>query len=146
MKYPLSLSQEAIILFFVTTVFYVIDVFTAKNGFYSQCIGNVFFHLIQYFHHLVVTFVMLGWLSNSKKVLTLYVALFPLVVIHWFLNDGNCALTLIVNDMAKKSKDTFFRDVFYMCGLKNGPHYHYNYVIVVLLLIIACYRLFKKNK
>lgn len=44
-------------------------------------------------HFVVFLFMLGGWLISSKSVATAYVVVIPLVVLHWWTNDGVCILT-----------------------------------------------------
>jgi hypothetical protein len=63
----------------------------AKPG--RDGLGNFCFYL----HLFFLAFIVLGWLVPSGRMLTFYLSFLPLVVLHWKLNGGACALNNLEN-------------------------------------------------
>ena len=58
---------------------------------------NLVIKLLQLFHLLIVLFVVFGSLAPDPLTLKIHLAVIPLLMVQWFLNDGTCYLTNLEN-------------------------------------------------
>ena len=61
---------------------------TGRDG-----LGNFCFYL----HLVFLAFITLGWMIPARAMLVAYLVFLPVVVLHWKLNGGACALNNIEN-------------------------------------------------
>jgi hypothetical protein len=69
----------------------------ARKG--RDALGNFCFYL----HLAVMAFIVLGWMLPAPGLLIAYLVFVPAVVLHWFLNDGACALNNLENWLRYRS-------------------------------------------
>jgi hypothetical protein len=58
-----------------------------------DALGNFCFYL----HLAVMLFIVLGWMLPGPRLLIAYLAFVPMVVLHWLINGGACALNNLEN-------------------------------------------------
>ena len=102
---------------------YILDICTANNNYYKDCINNINFHIILLIHHIIVIFIFFGWISNNKKILILYIITIIILVINWSSNNNRCSITDSVNKMCNLYKYEYIRDFLYLLGLKHTKYY-----------------------
>lgn len=71
---------------------------------YQKCIDRISSKITRvnilvtlFLHHAIVTFAYLGWLSNNKFVLTIYLLLPLMILLHWKSNNYQCIFTQKIN-------------------------------------------------
>jgi hypothetical protein len=124
-------KTELAIIIILGCIFFIIDVCT-----FSYC--NKKAYPILLIHHIINIFAQFGFLFNDKTLLTIYVFAPILTMIHWKTNNNKCVLTQIVNEMC--GYDMYFRDIWFLMGLKNAKYYseiHYSYLIVGWIIAIV---------
>lgn len=57
-------------------------------------------NVLQTLHWFVVGYSLLGWLANSKLLLTVYLIYLPALMIQWFFNKNSC----VINNIESKLK------------------------------------------
>lgn len=136
-----GIKQDLLVLFVLTSLFYVMDVFTEKNK-YTQCRDTIKMHLLLFFHHFVNTFVMFGWMSQNRILLSIFL-IFPFIVaLHWRLNDNKCIMTTTLNKNCGKKEDEYFHDILYLSGIKHSRFYPaVHYVLLFVVWTIGLYRM-----
>lgn len=94
-------------------------------------------YILNKIHEILVLFILLGWLL-PKQYLIYYIITYPLVLLHWKSNNGNCILTdwwikLEGKDFRKDSKYPFMTSMFKKNGInlndklmKNIVNYGYS--------------------
>lgn len=120
---------------------YMIDILTSPEEYYNKCINNPIFHTKLMIHHIMVIFIFFGWLSNNKYILSVYVFIPLIILIHWKTNNNRCVLTETVNNMCGLDKDEYIRDFIYLLGIKKTKYYDPLYK--TLLVLIFFFVLFK---
>lgn len=122
------------ILFILTCLTYTIDILIDNQ--YQHCKS---IHSILWTHHFIFWFLLLGWISNDKRFLIVYLISVLCVLIDWENNDGSCSLTLRLNSMCNLPSNRQFRDAMYWLGIKdlfNGKLYDILMSCALLLVII----------
>jgi uncharacterized protein (UPF0333 family) len=126
-----------IVLFIIISIFfYIIDVVTMK-GHYMECKNRLTTHYVLFLHHIVNVFAQFGWLSNNKYILYTYLLTPIIVMLHWKTNNNECIITEYVNDQCNIKKSTYFRDLWYLLGIKKLKNYdtiHKIYLCVVWVI------------
>tara|TARA_Y100000590_G_scaffold365515_1_gene424417 strand:- start:129 stop:674 length:546 start_codon:yes stop_codon:yes gene_type:complete len=96
--------------------------------------------IIQYIHHWIQMFVILGWLFNNKSLLKIYLLSISFSLLHWIINDSNCILTEKFNNICNYPKNISFNDLYKILGLKNNKiwnsfgYYIYQFVIIMIVI------------
>lgn len=121
---------------------YTIDIETAPENYYKECIDDKLVKLELLAHHVLNIYAQFGWLSNNKYLLYGY-ALTPLIVLlHWKTNKNRCILTEDINKKCNIQEDALFRDFWYLIGFKKLRYYdglHKFYLVLVWL--VSLYKL-----
>jgi uncharacterized membrane protein len=102
---------------------YLTDIISAPPGYYKKCIRKPYFHLKLLFHHIIVIFILLGWLSNNRYILSVYIFIPIILIVHWRTNNNRCTLTEDVNKMCGLDEDEYIRDFLYLIGVKSTKYY-----------------------
>lgn len=127
---------------------YIIDVITMKGN-YLLCQNILETHTILLTHHIINVFAQFGWLSNNKYELYAYLLAPWIVIAHWSTNDSKCILTEYVNDKCNFEKGVYFRDLWFLLGIKKLKNYeivHRVYLIIGwIIAIVKVYRLHKSS-
>lgn len=103
-------------------IFYIIDVMTME-GHYMSCKNMVAPHTTLLAHHIINVFAQFGWLSNNKYILYAYLPAPLITIAHWKTNDNKCIMTEYVNDKCNIKKGAYFRDLWFLLGVKNLKNY-----------------------
>ena len=118
--------------------FYIIDVMTMK-GHYLSCQNMLVTHTTLIVHHIINIFAQFGWLSNNKYILYAYLPSPLIVILHWQTNNNKCIMTEYVNDQCNIEKGTYFRDLWFLLGIKKLKNYetiHRTYLIIGWLIAL----------
>lgn len=126
--------RDILIIVFVGTILYIIDVKSSPH-LYKNC-QSLRDQTVLYFHHIINAFAYIGWLSNSKIILGIYLTTILLVVVRWSYNNNKCFMTQHVNEMCNIPKDNAMNDLFANIGVKKVPY-------IYLFSLIWLYTLFK---
>jgi hypothetical protein len=127
-----------LVLLCLSFLFFVVDIITNPCFSSAKPIG---LYLFLFFHHVVATFLYIGWIAASKTILLIYVFLVWVIVVHWITNDQKCILTQIVNYYCGSPDDEGFHDIFYVIGMKQQSWF--NAFIYSYLLLTSFYSLYK---
>jgi len=137
MKYNIIVLVSIII---ISIISYTYDINSKEIKYCINQGQKYLINIILYFHHLIVIFVLFGWLFNNKIALTLELILPIILLSHWISNNNKCVLTQIVNSLC--GKNIPFSDIFKKMGF--GKNLLLLKDIVVLLIIFSI--TFYKNK
>lgn len=126
----------------LTIIFYVMDVITEKNH-YLDCNHTLQTHAWLILHHFVNTFLMFGWISHTRWLLSVYLFVPIGIVLHWKLNRGKCIMTTTVNRDCRKKESEYFHDILYLAGLKHSRFYpRIHYALLLTGWLIGMWRYF----
>jgi hypothetical protein len=130
---------------FVGFLLYLYDI--TKDNYYKYCKKNIKVNLTLLLHHISNVFTQFGWLSNNKTILTLYLIIPPLIIVHWNSNNNRCILTEYTNKNCNIDQDSSFRDLWFTMGIK-GKKYTKQFLRTYLIIVwfIALYKLYKIQK
>ena len=90
------MNKINILILVISLVIFIADIKTFK---YS-C-PNVYPILL--IHHIVVMFILFGFLYSDKTVLLIYLILPFILVGHWVTNDNNCIITQIASKQCENA-------------------------------------------
>lgn len=137
--------HEIFLIIVLGIISYCFDLMTSPNKYYEKCISKTEFHTKLILHHILVIFIYFGWLSNNTYILSLYLLIPIILLIHWKMNDNRCVMTETINNMCGLDKDEYIRDVAYLCGLKKSSYYDPIYkTFLVFTFFITSYKLYSK--
>lgn len=131
-----------IVLYFSLT-FFILDVLTQGRIYEEEFIYKGMMHynipenfngiLLIFIHHVINTFIhLITFLPNLKRFSPIC---FGVVLSHWYLNNWKCYLTQITNEIYD-TKDAYFRDFWYLIGLKFCPYYLPIYYTIMSTVLI----------
>ena len=127
-------------------IFYIIDVMTMKGN-YLSCQNILETHTTILVHHIINVFAQFGWLSNNKYMLYAYLPAPLIVIAHWKTNDNKCIMTEYVNDQCNIKKGVYFRDLWFLSGIKKLKNYEtIHRVYLIIGWIIAFIKVFLLNQ
>jgi hypothetical protein len=123
--------------FLLDTIF---DIFSHHT---TTCITNhPHILLILILHHLISSFLLVGWLFNYKSILLLHIFVVIGTIIYWRRNENLCGLTTYVNNICGWDHEKPFHDLLDIIGLKRLKAWneigHY-----IFILVGACISLYK---
>lgn len=126
---------------------YLVDV--NKNPNFKKCKNKLGFSLLLLFHHWVVTFLMLGIFSSSKRVLRVYAFTVAIILISWFVYNHHCLLTYYTNKMCDLPLDTPHTNLYdyvieYITGKKiqiSKDRPAKDYTLLAILVMVALFRI-----
>ena len=115
-------------------------------------IGRTCLNIIITIHLFFVVFVIIAPFIGNNYFLILHAVIIPFMMAHWYLNDNNCALTI----MEKKLRQSLYGEIPdpYDCFTHNliAPIYDfkknnqdismYIYIITIALWSYSCWRLY----
>ena len=119
--------------------------------------NELLLYLINFFHILIILFVIIAPFLDINFLLVLHFIIIPFIEIHWILNDNRCGLTLI----EKKIRIKIYGEVseensecltckliepIYDFKANNQSMAHFIYFITSLLWMITGIKLFFKYK
>lgn len=98
-------------------------------------------------HHIINCFLLYGWILDNPILLLIHILIAISVVIYWLLNSNLCDLTVDVNETCGWKKDSPFKDLLYMSGIKSIPNWNrlWHYVLVLIVASISIYKLSLKR-
>lgn len=125
-------SGKLLLIIIIALIIFAIDAATSK------CIqNNPQLFLVVLCHHLIFTFVLLGWILDDPVVLLIYIAIPIIVALHWSTNKNNCMFDQITSEIC--GENTQFRHLATMCGIP----WQVIQIVVAIGILIAIYKLFK---
>lgn len=127
------------IIILVGVFFYLCDIHTSKNM-YDVCRDDIHFHFFLLFHHILKSYILLGWYSKNKTHLMFYVGVIVFVMLDWYTNNNKCFFTEYIKDKCK-NKDYIFKDIFYYTGKKNDSDIYYYTFYSFLILYVVKFKL-----
>lgn len=94
---------------------YLYDIMNNKN--YNSCrkiknLKNISFNLLLFFHHLLASFLIFGWLSNNIGFLKVYTFTVLIVYLSWLIFKDNCMLTVYTNRLCGISDNIPFESLY----------------------------------
>ena len=127
------------------------DLFFSQSSYCFLKIKSIFkkiqIIIIQYLHHWMQMFSILGWLFNNKILLAFYLLSISFSLFHWIVNDSNCILTQKFNNLCGYPENLSFNDLYKILGFKNNKAWNsYGYYIYqFIIIIIVIYKLKTNN-
>lgn len=112
---------------------YFIDIYTSGH-LYDKCKDDIQFNMVLLFHHFIKMYILVGWYTNNKKHLMLYIGFIILSMVHWFKNNNQCMFTEYIRKKCGVNK-YIFKDIFYYTGYKtqNSDIIYYGYYCVCII-------------
>ena len=116
---------------------------------------NIFLYVIVIVHFLLICFVIGAPLFGRNWIIALHLIIVPFIVLHWYLNDNTCALTVAEYKIREQLYGYVDRSQCYMAKLidpiydfkKNNVHLSvFLYTIMFSLSSISVYKLFSRVK
>jgi hypothetical protein len=120
-------------------LFYIADITSSK---YEEYNVDIYFYFFLLLHHIIKSYILLGWISNNKKHLIIYIIFVIFVMFHWYFNDDKCVFTEYIKDKCK-NKNYIFKDIVYYTGEKNKSLDIYYYIVYCLFVVYAFYKIKK---
>ena len=100
--------------------------------------------LITLGHHIFSIFGFIGWLFNSKIILSIYILTLVGMVILWRMNEGRCVITHAVTEISGNKEYKKFNDIYKITGIKKLVRARYLYYgSLAVCISIAAYKLFR---
>ena len=124
-----------ILIIIVAILCYIVDVTTYKNR-YKKSKNKINTHMVILIHHIIVVFSQFGWLSNDKRVLSIYLCAPLLIMFHWKTNSNKCLMTEYVNKQCELPEGTYFNNIWVLMGVKNTHNYYYSYLTTVWIIAL----------
>ena len=82
----------------------------------------------------------LGWILFENNKLHLLITI--IVLIHWFIIDNKCIVTIITNKLCDYNVNDKFEDFLYLLNLSKYNK-HFYYIIITMIIIIDIYMINK---
>jgi len=133
--------KELIFYIIIGIISYIIDFYTGKNKLYNNCKKPTYTLLILFLHHIYVSFLNFGWISNNENILILHVILMLVEIVSVINNNNICPLTDIVNINCNIKRGSSFRDYLYFAKIKKYNLYVYYRICCFMISIIKLYNL-----
>lgn len=124
-------------------VLFIIDIVTSPPGYYN-CLDPTTGTAIL-LHHIINVYSQFGFLC-SGFLLYGYLVTPLIVLLHWKTNNNKCILTEYVNDKCGFPNTEYFRDMWYLVGLKRLKNYdtlHKTYLVAAWLVALVRVIVFK---
>jgi hypothetical protein len=119
-------------------------------------INDSILFLISVLHVMVILFVVCSPFSNSNYLLLMHIIIIPFIILHWYLNNNTCSLTLMEQIIKDKTagQNTNKEDCFSYKFI--APIYDFNkntndfsiftYIITIGLWFISVYSFIMKTR
>jgi hypothetical protein len=105
--------------------------------------NDIILHLIKFIHLLFIIFILSTPFTTFYNLLSLYVVIVPIIMIHWILNNNQCGLTVLEKILSKNKEN----DDEYFTYKLISPIYDFNknynqfslfiWIITIILWIIS---------
>lgn len=93
-----TFNQDMVLVLKISFLAYLLDILTSKD-LYKKCKYPVTNNIELYLHHTIFIFNAIGWLSNNKSILKLFIISSSITLLHTYKNkSNNCILTQQFND------------------------------------------------
>ena len=140
------MNKELALIITLGVLSYIVDTQSAPNNYYNNSDDNIKAYSVLLFHHIISIYILLGFLTDNKYLLYLYLLITINTVIHWKTNNDKCFLTTYVNKKFGIKETNTFRSIFYVCGVKATG----NFFITLWIIFGWCVCIYKlfiyKNK
>lgn len=113
----MTLMRELTLITVLGLILYIIDVKTSPH-LYRKC-QTPEAQFVLFFHHIINAFVYVGWLANSKILLSIYLMIPLILFIQWEMNKNKCVITQYTNDVCQLPDNYRMNDIFGWIGLKD---------------------------
>lgn len=117
-------------------------------------INDSILFLISVLHVMVILFVVIAPFSNSNYLLIMHIIIIPFILLHWYLNNNTCSLTVMekyVKDRTEgqntNKEDCFtykFIAPIYDFNKNTKDFSNFTYIITIGLWLISVYSLVNK--
>ncbi len=112
-------------------------------------INDSILFLITVLHVMVILFVVCSPFSNSNYLLIMHIIIIPFILLHWYLNNNTCSLTVMEKFVKDKTEgqDTNKEDCFtykfiapiYDFNKNTKDFSNFTYIITIGLWLISVY-------
>jgi hypothetical protein len=119
-------------------------------------INDSILFLISVLHIMVILFVVCAPFSNSNYLLIMHIIIIPFIILHWYLNNNTCSLTVMEKFIKDKTEgqNTNREDCFsykfiapiYDFNKNTKDFSNFTYIITIGLWLISVYSLLNKIK
>lgn len=134
------------IIVYLSLTFFILDVLTQGHIYDEEVIykGMMNYNIPEkmngimliLIHHIINTVIhIIAFLPTFRQYAGVCVSI---VLVHWYLNNWKCYLTQLTNDIYG-TRDVYFRDFWYMIGLKFCPYYLPVYYTIMFLVLVGAY-------
>ena len=132
-----------ILIIIVAILCYIVDVTTYKNR-YKKSKNKINTHMVILIHHIIVVFSQFGWLSNDKRVLSIYLCAPLLIMFHWKTNSNKCLMTEYVNKQCELPEGTYFNNIWFLLEVEKKIHLFISILILRLWIVLILWKNFNK--
>ncbi len=119
-------------------------------------INDSILFLISVLHVMVILFVVCAPFSNSNYLLIMHIIIIPFILLHWYLNNNTCSLTVMEKFVKDKTEgqNTNHEDCFtykfiapiYDFNKNTKDFSNFTYIITIGLWLVSVYSIFNKIK
>ena len=117
-------------------------------------INDSILFLISVLHLMVILFVVCAPFSNSNYLILMHIIIIPFILLHWYLNNNSCSLTVMEKYVKDKTagQETNKEDCFtykfiapiYDFNKNTKDFSNFTYIITIGLWLISVYSLVNK--
>lgn len=119
-------------------------------------INDSILFLISVLHVLVILFVLCAPFSNSNYLLLMHIIVIPFIILHWYLSNNSCSLTVIERIIKDKTEGQSYTKEDCFTYKFIAPIYDFNkntkdfsnftYIITIGLWFVSIYSFIYKFK
>jgi hypothetical protein len=119
-------------------------------------INDSILFLISVLHLMVILFVVCAPFSNSNYLILMHIIIIPFILLHWYLNNNSCSLTVMEKYVKDKTagQETNKEDCFtykfiapiYDFNKNTKDFSNFTYIITIGLWLTSVYSLVSKIK
>jgi hypothetical protein len=129
---------------FFVIISFLLDVSTSKcfkDNVKYDIFKTILILIILLIHHIIYTFIGMGWLFSNKHILMFYAVFLIILVTHWKLNNNKCIVTQVLNSICEL-KDEPFYDILYLFGIARFNYYEFiRYTYLVIVFFVTIYKI-----
>lgn len=105
-------------------------------------------NFIRFLHILIVLFIIGAPFSNDPRVLIVHITSCISLLVHWYLNNDTCCLTLVESYLSgKKKKETFMgRLISPVYTLDESTTSKVTYYSTIALMLVSIFRFSRMEK
>lgn len=101
---------------------------------------NIYKFMIYTLHHLLDVYIFFGFFINeTKNEHIFHLLLIMSILLHWFTNNYDCALTTYFNELCGFDKKLWFQSIMYKIYKLTNIYYIHSYWILGIII----YNLYK---